>query len=131
LVPLLVAVVGAFLGMFLPMAVYELSRSNSFELHNVFWESIFGIGFYVAAFIFDSYLANRWVGLIGLLMWPLIAMTIIFFASRAVLHRSQPTRIIWICVFVLSLFICVGHDAENYLSIHGLPLYWNLCANWY
>lgn len=130
-IPILVVVAVAFFGLFLPVAVYELSHSDSFELHNVFWESIFGIGFYLAGFIFHGYLTNPGVGLIGMLVWPLVIVIIVFFGTRAVLRSSQNHRILWGCLFVFSLLACAGHDAENYLSIHGLPLFWNLYATWY
>jgi hypothetical protein len=129
-VPLLVALIAAFFGMFLPVLAYELFHNDAIEPHNVVWESLFGIGFYVAGFIFHGYLANPWVGLIGQVLWPLIAITMVFFASRAVLRSSYRRCTVWACVFFFSLLICVGHDAANYLSVHGLPLYGNLYATW-
>jgi hypothetical protein len=129
-VPLLVAVIGAFMGMFLPIAVYEASHSESFELHNVFWESIFGLGFYIAG-VFGDCFTTRWIAIVGVLGWPLVAMVIVFFVARSVLNSSRRTRLVWGAAFLLSLVICVGHEAENYLSIHYVPLYWNLYATCY
>ena len=59
----------AFFGTFLPPVVYEISHGGSFELHNVVWEIIFGIGYYAAAFasnVFSfEYALNRPVGLLA------------------------------------------------------------------
>jgi hypothetical protein len=129
-IPLLIAVLGAFLGMFLPIAVYELTQSESFHPHNVFWESIFGVGFYVAVF-FDSCMSSRWVPVIGFAAWPLLAMLIVFFVTRRILHSSSRSRILWTAVFLLSVVVCVGDAGENYLSMHHVPLYWNLYATCY
>ena len=129
-VPLLIAVVAAFLGMFLPIAVYELTHTGTFHPHNVVWESVFGIGFYIAGF-FGSCMADRWVAVVGFLAWPLTAMVIVFFVSRAIFRRSVRYRVICSILFVVSLLVCVGDDAENYLSLHHVPLYWNLYATCY
>lgn len=129
-IPLLIAIVGAFLGTFFPIGVYELTHSESLHLHNVFWESIFGIGFYVAGF-FGSCMSSRWVAIIGLAGWPLLAMLIVFFVTRRILRSSSRIRMLWAVVFVLSVVVCVGENAENYLSVHHVPLYWNLYASCY
>jgi hypothetical protein len=129
-IPLLVAFVVAFLGMFLPIAVYELTHSESFHPHNVFWESIFGIGFYVAGF-FDSCRTSRWVPIVGFAGWPLLAMLIVFLITRGILRSSSRSRILWAAVFLLSVVVCVGDNGENYLSMHHVPLYWNLYATCY
>jgi hypothetical protein len=133
--PIVIALVAAFFGMFLPVAVYEGFHNDSFELHNVCWESIFGIGFYAASWychlLSHAYVMDRTVGLIGMLLWPLVAIIIIFLVSRRVIRASQRTRLIWAGAFLLSLFICVGHDAANYLALRGAPLFWNYSAIWY
>jgi hypothetical protein len=38
IVPVAIVLLAAFFGMFLPIAVYEIFRNDSFELHNVVWE---------------------------------------------------------------------------------------------
>ena|SRR5438128_2323246 len=129
-IPSLIAVVGAFLGMFLPIAIYELTRSESFHPHNIFWESIFGVGFYVAGF-FGSCMSSRWVPIVGFVGWPLLAMLIVFFVTRRILRSSARSRILWAAVFLLSVLVCVGDNGENYLSMHHVPLYWNLYATCY
>jgi hypothetical protein len=94
-IPLLVAFVGAFLGMFLPIAAYELTHSESFHPHNVFWESIFGIGFYVAGF-FDSCRTSGWVPIVGFAGWPLLVMRLYslshagFFAALVIVGYFGP-----------------------------------------
>lgn len=134
-VPLVIALVAAFAGMFLPIAAYEVTHSETFHPHNVFWESIFGIGFYVAAFVCHAfsqqYILSRAVGVVGMLLWPLLMIIVIFLASRFVLRRSFRTRLIWGTAFLLSLFICVGHHAANYLAVRGVPLFWNYYAVWF
>jgi hypothetical protein len=125
--PLVIALVAAFSGMFLPITTYW----QSFELHNVVWECIFGIGFYAAAFasnIFSFEYTSRLVALVGGLLWPLFVMILIFFTSRRVLRHSPRTRFIWAAAFLLSLLVCVGHDAENYLALHGVPVFWTYSA---
>jgi hypothetical protein len=134
-VPVAITFVAAFLGMFLPVAVYESFRNDSFELHNVFWESVFGIGFYAASwycYLFShEYVGSRVVGLVGTLLWPLVAIVITFLVSRRVLRASPRVRLICAAAFLLSLFICVGHDAANFLASHHAPLFWNYSAVWF
>ena len=133
-VPIAIALVAAVFGTSLPIIAYETTRSQTFEPHNVIWESIFGIGFYSAAWIchlFSLEYQSGPVGFIGLLLWPLLVIIVIFITSRHVLRSSRRTRLIWAAAFLLSLFICVGHDAENYLALHGLPVYWNYYAVFY
>jgi len=123
LVPLVVTFVGAFFGMFLPM-----TAQNS---HNVVWESLYGIGFYHAGFLAHGYVANALLGLVGLVVWPLLACGIVFLLSSVVMRSSSKVRILVGIVFAASLFACVSHDTENYLSSRGAPLYWNLYATFY
>ena len=129
-IPLSISVLGAFLGMFLPIVVHEITRSDSFELHNVFWESVFGLGLYLAGF-FGTCMSDRWVGIVGLIAWPLVAMTLTYIITHVVLHRSSRARLGWLCLFGLSLLVYVGEIGEHFLSTHHLPLYWNLYASCY
>src|ERR1700722_16106142 len=116
-IPLGVSVLGAFLGMFLPIAAFELTHSESFHPHNVFWESVFGLGFYVAGF-FGSCMSDRWVAMVGFAVWPLVAMLIVFVATRRIIHSSARSRILWSAVFLVSVIVCVGDAGENHLSMH-------------
>ncbi len=134
ILPLVIALVVAVFGTSLPIVAYETTHSETFEPHNVIWESIFGAGFYGAAWVchlFSLEYQSAAVGLIGLLLWPLLVMVAVFIAARRVLRSSRRTRLIWATAFVLSLCVCVGHDAENYLAVHGLPVYWNYYAVFY
>src|ERR1041385_8689272 len=117
-VPFAVSVLGAFLGMFLPIATFELTHSDSFHPHNVFWESVFGLGFYVAGF-FGSCRSDRWVAIVGLVVWPVVTMGLIFLATRRILRMSGRDRIIWSTIFVVWLLVYVGERGENYLSIRS------------
>jgi CDP-diglyceride synthetase len=129
-VPLLIALAGGFLGMCFPIAINELTHSESFHAHNLFWESIFGIGFYVAGF-FDSCMPSRRVAMVGFVGWPFLAMLIVFFVTRRMLHSSSRSQMRWTAFFLLSVVVWLGDAAENYLSIHHVPLYWNLYATCY
>ena len=122
-VPLLVTAVAAFFGMFLPIAA-----QNS---HNLVWESLYGIGFYLAGFVAHDYAGNAFLGLVGLLIWPLLACAIVFLLTRLAMRSSLTTRGIFGILFAASLFAGVSHDTENYLSSRGAPLYWNLYATFY
>jgi hypothetical protein len=122
-VPLLVTVVAAFFGLFLPIAAQNT--------HNVFWGALYGIGFYLAGFVARGYVGNAFVGLVGLLVWPLLASASVFVLARLAMRSSGMTRAIVAILFAASIFACVGHDTENYLSSHGAPLYWNLYATFY
>jgi|SRR6476620_1126091 len=126
-IPLGVSVLGAFLGMFLPVAAFEFTHSDSFHPHSVFWESVFGLGFYVAGF-FGSCMSDRWVAIVGFAVWPVVGMILIFLATRRILRMSGRGRVIWTTIFVVSLLVYVGQRGENYLSVHHVPLYWNLYA---
>ena len=134
-VPLVVAVVAALFGTFLPIAAYEITHSETLHPHNVVWESVFGIGFCAAAFVCrvfsHGYIGDSTVGLVGMLLWPLAVIVAIFFATRLVLRRSFRTQLIWATAFLLSLFICVGDDAANYLALRDVPLFWNYYAVWF
>ena len=121
---------GAFLGMFLPIAVFELTDSESFHPHNVFWESVFGLGFYIAGF-FGSCMSDRWVAIVGFAVWPLLAIIVTFLATRRILCSSARSRFGWSVILFLSLLVYVGQRGENYLSVHYVPLYWNLYATCY
>src|SRR5213593_1261967 len=105
-IPLGVSVLGAFLGMFLPVAAFELTRSDSFHPHNVFWESVFGLGFYVAGF-FGCCMSDRWVAIVGFTVWPLVGMILVFLATRRILRMSDRGRLIWAITFVISLLVYV------------------------
>src|SRR5207253_1521011 len=86
--PLVVAVVAAVFGTSLPIVAHETTHSETFEPHNVIWESIFGIGFYGAAWVchlFSLDYQSAAVAWVGLLLWPLLIMAIIFVATRRVL----------------------------------------------
>jgi len=126
----IVSLLGAFLGMFLPIAIYEFTRGEMWELHNVFWESVFGFGLFIAGF-FGSCMSDRWIGIVGLVAWPLVAVALIFVATSAILRCSSRVQIGWFCFLFVSLFVCVDRSGENYLSTHYVPLYWNLYASCY
>lgn len=132
--PLVIALVTAIFGTFLPIIGYEMTYSDSFQPHNVIWESIYGIGFcgaaWVCYFCNFEYALNRSVGLVGGVIWPLLIMTIVFIASRRILRSSSRTRLMWGIAFLVSLLVCVvGQKAENYLADRFyLPLYWNYQA---
>ena len=123
LLPLFVTIVALLFGIFLPIVA-----QNS---HNVFWESLYGLGFYISGFVARSYVANAFVGWIGLLVWPLIACIIVFLVAGAVMRSSPTTRLAVGILFVVSLFACVSHDTESYFSSRRAPLYWNLYATFY
>jgi hypothetical protein len=123
LIPLLITILAAFFGMFLPITAH-----NS---HNVVWELFYGLGFYVSGFVARGYVANAFVGWVGLLVWPLIASSIAFLVARLVMRSSRKTRAAVGILFAASLFACVSHETENYLSSRGAPLYWNLYAAFY
>jgi hypothetical protein len=123
LLRLALAVVTAFCGMFLPLAAQNK--------HNVVWESLYGLGFYLAGFFARGYAGNRFVGLVGLLVWPLFASGIVFLLTRHVMRSSSKATIIVGILFAASLLACVSDNTENYLSSHGAPLYWNLYATFY
>jgi hypothetical protein len=117
------------------VAVAESFRSDSFEPHNVCWKSVFGIGFSAASwycYLFShQYIGDSTIGLVGTLISPVVVTLIIFLVSRRVLCTSRHSRLIWGAAFLLSLFVCVGHDAANYLALHHVPLFWNYSAVWY
>jgi hypothetical protein len=134
ILPIAIALIAGAFGTSLPIIAYETTHSQMFEPHNVVWECIFGLGFYGAAWIchlFSLEYMSPAVGLIGLFLWPLLVMAMILVASRRVLRSSRRTRFAWGSAFLLSLFVCVGHDAENFLALHGLPVYWNYYAVYY
>src|SRR5207244_5807283 len=76
-------------------------------------------------------MSSRWVPIVGFVGWPLLAMLIVFFVTRRILRSSARSRILWAAVFLLSVLVCVGDNGENYLSMHHVPLYWNLYATCY
>jgi hypothetical protein len=128
LLPLAIALTTFAFGILLPMMA---------ELRNLVWESIYGIGFSGTAwfcyfFNFD-WATRRPVGLVGVIIWPLLTMAVVFIASRRILRRSLRTRLVWGAAFVVSLFICVvGQKAANYFADRWyLPLFWNFAGNWY
>jgi hypothetical protein len=132
--PLAIALTTYVFGTLLPIIGNEAAHQ---EVRNIIWESIYGIGFSVSAWVcyffnFD-FAPSRPVGVVGGLVWPLLVMAVVFIASRRILRKSFRTRLVWGAAFLLSLFICVvGRNAANYLADRCyLPLYWNYEANWY
>src|SRR5262245_8564346 len=134
--PLVIAVATAVFGTWLPIIGYEMRHSDGFQPHNVVWEVIYGIGFFVAAW--TSYFLNfsyhsRAVGWIGMVIWPMMVMAVVFLASRRILRGSPRTRLAWTVGFLVSLFVCVvGQRAENFLADRFyLPLFWNFYASYF
>src|SRR5260370_37230965 len=106
LIPLIVTVIAAFFGMFLPMMA-----GNS---HNVVWESLYGIGFYLAGLVARGYVGSAFVGLVGLVVWPLLACGIVFLLARLVVRSSLTTRRIVGVLFAASLFAFVSRRHPYY-----------------
>jgi hypothetical protein len=130
-VPFIIAVVAGAFGTSLPIIAYEATHSGTFEPHSVIWESIFGFGYYCVAWICHLLSLEYESGpavLIGMVLWPLLVMAAVFIVSRRLLQSSRRAQLISMSAFFLSLCLCVGHDASNYLAVHGVPLYWNFYA---
>jgi hypothetical protein len=130
-VPLIIATVAAIFGTSLPIIAYEMTHGGTFEPHSLIWESIFGFGYYCVAWICDLFSLNYESApavLIGMVLWPLFVMLALFLVSRRLVQTSRRTQLISMTAFLLSLCLCVGHDASNYLALHGVPLFWNYYA---
>jgi hypothetical protein len=114
IVALVVAAIAFFFAIMLPVL-------SDFEIHNPFWESLFGIGFGITELF---HMDTRGDALLGFLLWPLFTLGAVWFAAFYSTRASRRTRVIAASFFILSLLICVGRDTQNSLAVH-VPLWSN------
>ena len=110
LVACLITAIAWFFGIFLPF-------TTDGAVHNPLWELVFGIGFGIAY-------PSRANVLIGFLVWPMLMLVAVWCTAFWTARASQRTRLVAGCLFVASLFVCVGNDIQNALASH-VPLWSN------
>ncbi|MEO7191987.1 MAG: hypothetical protein ABI051_13115 [Vicinamibacterales bacterium] len=82
-------------------------------VHNLPWEFFYGLGFYIAGFVFHPDAFNRTIGIIGYLLWPLLATVLVFFLARIAIRSSRPWRIVAAGVFAASVMLWINHERAN------------------
>lgn len=112
-VPLVAVVLGMHSVFFVP------------NVHNLIWESVYGVGYYVSGFIFRPYTLNPTIGLIGFILWPLIATVIVSLLTLLAIRASPRWRILALGVFVVSLLIWIDDAQANELCRKGWPIFYN------
>jgi hypothetical protein len=116
--PFLLAVAAPFLGMHL----FRLSAK-----HNLLWECLYGLGYFVSGFFLHPYALNRSIWFICSVLWPLIVSTFVFFVARRVICASRQLRIITATALLGSLSLWVSDDRANALAEN----YWPIFCNYY
>ena len=111
-------------GMFGPIAFGEHHRS-------AVWEPLYGIGFFVAGFIFHPYSYNQTIGLIGFWAWPLLVIIGLGFLTWRATAQSRHSMAICAALFAASLCWWVSDRTANVLSVSWVPFYFNYYATWY
>ena len=101
--------------MFLPLIVHGV--------RNLPWEFIFGSAYYVTWYL-RSLLGECLEGLVGGVLWPLVVIALIWFASARVCAASRIVRLTSLSLFIASLLVCVSADTANILA-QRIPLYLN------
>ena len=102
---IIVAMTCVFCGTLLPMI-----RWGGLRLKNVFWDIIYGLGFFLAGFL-PGGLRTTAAYLIGVLLWVPAVTVGVFIASGYVFQlRSSATRTVVIVLFFSTL--CVDIDAR-------------------
>ena len=117
--PFLIAAVAAFLGMHLFFV------SNG---HNLLWECVYGIGYFLSGLVFHLYVLNRSIGVIGFLVWPAIATSLVFILVRLVIRRSLLCILLTAGAFLASFVIWIDDAQANALVDRGLPIFYNCYA---
>jgi len=112
------AVLAAVAGILLPLIVHGV--------RNLPWEIIFGSAFYVTWF-FRSALGERFEGLIGGVLWPLVVFGFVWFAASRICAADAFVRVASLALFILSLAACVPAATANSLGSR-IPLFFNECS---
>jgi hypothetical protein len=92
-------------------------------IRNLPWEAVFGFGCYVTWF-FRSILGERLEGLLGLFVWPLAVIVLLWVTSFRLLRAGSYARVASASVFIISLLVCVPADTVNELASR-IPLFLN------
>jgi len=90
---------------------------------NLWWESVYGLGFFVVGFLPGGF-ESRVGFLFGALLWPIAVAILMYLLSGWILHsRSQKTNIVAGCTIIISLLLVVPLNGSAKFPFSYLPLY--------
>jgi hypothetical protein len=89
---------------------------------NLFWGSIYGLGYFVAGYVFGG-LRARPTLIFGGLVWPLLVCVLLLWISGKLWHNSITLKTISTCVLVLSLFVVITLMRASSPPFSSFPLY--------
>jgi hypothetical protein len=106
-------------GVFMPLfKLGDLGR-----MVNLFWGSVYGLGYFVAGFLFGGVL-SRPSAIIGGLIWPLIVCVLLFWFSGRLWHQGSITVKVVACAgLVVSLLIVITFARAGAPPFSRLPLF--------
>jgi hypothetical protein len=116
---LLFVVLPLISGIFLP-----LFKFGSLErLVNIFWGSIYGLGYLLAGYLFGG-LRSRLTLLVGGLIWPLLVCVLLFWISGRLWHQNSfALKVVSIVVLALSSFVVVTLARTSSPPFSSFPLF--------
>jgi hypothetical protein len=114
-----------FLGTCLPL----LSVPGIGRLINVWWESIYGLGF-LAVNVLPNARESKPLLLFGALIWPIVVCVVLYLFSGAVWHSSSPKiRFLSILIAAVSVLCVVPLSNASKPPFNYLPLYSQIMFN--
>jgi hypothetical protein len=90
---------------------------------NFCWESVYGLGFFLVAFL-PTGLESRPGFVFGALIWPILVATSIYIVSGWILRRrSAKVYVVAVTIAILSLLLVVPLNVSAKFPFSYLPLY--------
>jgi hypothetical protein len=121
-----VALVSAFIGMFLPMVptVGPIQRPT-----NLLFGFVYGLGWFVGGFIDD--VRSRYVETFGSIIWPIVVILMVTYFLRRLLsdYRDRRFVIVLCCIFLLFLIVPGAWVAKTPLKY--IPTYSSILLSVY
>jgi hypothetical protein len=108
-----------FSGVFLPL----LKFGGLGRLVNLFWGSVYGVGYLFTGYLFGG-LRSRPTMILGGLLWPLVVCFLLFWISGKLWHQNSVT-VKAVCVGggVLSLFVVVTLARAETPPFSSFPIF--------
>jgi hypothetical protein len=100
----------------------------NWDLRNVFWESVYGLGYFVVGFVSNSYALNSTVGFVGLILWPLLLMIVIGCSAWRAFSLQKHLGMAIAGLFFAALLVWIPKQEIDSLSASGFPMFWNLVS---
>lgn len=120
-----------FLFVALPLiggVLLPLFKLGSERLVNLFWGSIYGVGFYVGGFVFGG-LRSTPTMVLGGLIWPLVVCLLLFWISGKLWHQNNVTvKNVSTVILILSLLVVITLARARTPPFSSFPLFTNFIS---